>query len=169
MKASGAVKQIQRGLANVRDGRDNCGLQRRPDASSRYLGGTSVKPNIFVRDRRIYCGRPNSRNTVGWGQLPGNLLGWTCYWWNARQHMVEADMRLDPGTRTVLRYPPNCRNKFDLQSLATHEWGHAYGLLHPPRGHARLTMARLLPPCSKAPRTLGLGDWRGMRKLYGLR
>lgn len=127
-----------------------------------------MKPNISMRDGSISCGRPNGHNTVGWGQLPGDLLGWTCYWWNGRRNMVEADMRLDPGSRTVLSLPSNCTDKFDVQSLATHEWGHAYGLSHPGTGHANLTMAHLLPPCSKAPRTLGLGDWRGMRKLYGL-
>jgi len=170
MKASNAVEQIRLGLSNIRDGQDNCGLNGRPDASSRYLGRMTAKPNIFMRDGRVRCGTYNSRNTVGWGPLPGNLLGYTCYWWNRdNKNMIAADMRLDPGSRTVLRYPANCRNKFDLQSLATHEWGHAYGLLHPGAGHAKLTMAHLLPPCSKAPRTLGLGDWRGMRKLYGLR
>jgi hypothetical protein len=170
MKAFKAVDQIKRGLSNIRDGKDNCGLQGRPDASSRYLGRTTAKPNIFTRDGRVTCGTYNSRNTVGWGQLPGNLLGYTCYWWaRDSKNMIAADMRLDPGSRTVLKYPASCRNKFDLQSLATHEWGHAYGLLHPGSGHAKLTMAHLLPPCSKAPRTLGLGDWRGLRKLYGLR
>ncbi len=169
MTARGAVTAIRRGIENIRDGQDNCGLAGQPRASSDYVGSTAAKPNIVVKDGSVRCGSRNSRNTVGWGSLPGNLLGWTCYWWNARQNMVEADMRLDPSRRTVLSYPANCSSKFDLQSLATHEWGHVFGLSHPGSGHANLTMTHLLPPCSKAPRTLGLGDWRGMRKLYGLR
>ncbi|MDQ3485827.1 MAG: hypothetical protein M3445_10530, partial [Actinomycetota bacterium] len=104
MKAFKAVDQIKRGLSNIRDGKDNCGLQGRPDASSRYLGRTTAKPNISTRDGRVTCGTYNSRNTVGWGQLPGNLLGYTCYWWaRDSKNMIAADMRLDPGSRTVLK------------------------------------------------------------------
>lgn len=169
MSAAAAVRQLRLGIVNVASGQNNCGFQRHTAAHSRYVGTTTAKPNIYLRNGQLHCGSPNGRNTVGWGQLPGNLLGYTCYWWNGRQNMVEADMRLDPSRRTVIRYPSNCNFKFDLQSLATHEWGHAFGLLHPGRGHAHLTMAHLLPPCSKAPRTIGLGDWRGMRRLYGLR
>ncbi len=169
MSAGGVVRQLRLGIVNVGKGQNDCGISRQPAAPRCYVGPMNVKPNIFLRDGQLHCGRPNNRNTVGWGSLPGNQLGHTCYWWNGAQNMVEADMRLDPSRRTVLHYPANCSFKFDLQSLATHEWGHAFGLLHPGPGHARLTMAHLLPSCSKAPRTLGLGDWRGMRRLYGLR
>jgi len=169
MKPGAVVDELRRGITNVRDGQDNCGLTGKPRASSRYLGYTAKKPNIYVRNGAVRCGTSNGRSTVGWGKLPGNLLGYTCYWRNQFGRILSADMRLDPNKRMVLQYPANCTYKFDLQSLATHEWGHAYGLLHPSSGHAKLTMAPLLPPCSRAPRTLGLGDWRGMRKLYGLR
>jgi hypothetical protein len=169
MSAAAAVHQLRLGIVNVGKGQNNCGLRRQPAVASRYVGRMTVKPNIYTSNGQLHCGKPNTRSTVGWGPLPGNLLGYTCYWWNGKQNMVEADMRLDPSRRTVLHYPARCNFKFDLQSLATHEWGHAFGLLHPGPGHARLTMAHLLPPCSTAPRTLGLGDWRGMRRLYGLR
>jgi hypothetical protein len=120
-----------------------------------------------VNDGRVRCGSFNTTNKVGWGPLPRGLIGWTCYWWRGDGRMVATDMRLSRSSLVVIRFPKSCSNRYDLQSLATHEWGHSWGL-----GHVRndkLTMHHFLPACSAAFRTLGLGDWRGMRKLYGLR
>jgi predicted Zn-dependent protease len=65
---------------------------------------------------------------------------------------------IDPG--------PACRRSYDLQSVATHEFGHALGLGHV--SNPSLTMHHFAPYCSTAPRTLGRGDVRGLRALYGL-
>ena len=51
----------------------------------------------------------------------------------------------------------------------THEMGHVYGLGHTGSGHANLTMQHVLRPCSTYARTLGLGDWLGLKKMYGVR
>jgi hypothetical protein len=42
-------------------------------------------------------------------------------------------------------------------------------MAHTGSGHANLTMQHLLKPCSTYARTLGLGDWLGMNKMYGHR
>jgi hypothetical protein len=149
-------------------GRDDCGLVGSPRTAGRYLGQTTMRPNINSTQTSIACGRFNTSNTVGWGPLPG-YLGYTCYWWGSNGKMIAADMKLDPAEPIVATLPVGCTYRFDLQSLATHEWGHAYGLNHPGPEHARLTMTARLTPCSYEARTLGLGDWRGMRRLYGLR
>ncbi len=161
-----ALKQIQAGMTNMRSGRDACGLKGTPRANSEYLGTTTRSPGVAVKNGTNVCVRSDGRSIVGWGNLVNNL-GVTCAWWNSRGHLFEADMRSKPSSQIVLKYGAGCTNSLDLQSLTTHEWGHAWGL-----GHVRnpsLTMHHFLPVCSYAARTLGLGDFRGMKSLYGLR
>jgi len=162
-----ALSQIKAGMTNMRTGHNNCGLKGQPKAASKYLGTSKAGPNIRVRDGKVTCGSFNQNNVVGWGSLPGGLLGWTCYWWGSSGRMIATDMRISPSTKVVLGFPSSCTQKFDLQSIATHEWGHSWGLGHVQ--NSNLTMHHFLKPCSPAFRTLGLGDFRGMRTMYGLR
>jgi len=164
-----ALKQIQVAMTNMRSGRNDCGLSGHPRANSSYAGGTSRAPNVTIRNGNNTCSAFNRFNVVGFGKLADGMLGWTCYWWSTSggQPLIAADMKISPRDAVVLGYSRSCSNKYDLQSIATHEWGHAWGL-----GHVRnpnLTMHHFLTPCSYKLRTLGLGDFRGMKRLYGLR
>ena len=78
-------------------------------------------------------------------------------------------MVLDNGGRLVTSLPAGCTNKWDFEGTVTHEFGHAYGLGHTGNGHSNLTMEHEERPCSTYARTLGLGDWLGMKKMYGKR
>ena len=162
-----ALGQIKAGMSNMRTGHNDCGKHGRFRASSKYLGVSRRGPDIRVNDGQVSCGKLNKTNKVGWGSLPRGLLGWTCYWWRSGGKMIATDMRISRSSLVVLQFPRSCRNRYDLQSLSTHEWGHSWGLGHVRNDH--LTMHHFLPACTPAFRTLGLGDWRGMRKLYGLR
>jgi hypothetical protein len=163
------VRQIQVANANMRHGRNTCGRARLGTPAAHYTGRTTQQPNIKAGATSITCGAFNTTNTVGFGHLPGNLLGWTCYWWGSNGHLSAADIMLDNGSRLVTSIPAGCTNKWDLEGTATHEFGHAYGMDHTGAGHANLTMDHSERPCSGYARTLGLGDWLGMRKMYGLR
>ena len=83
--------------------------------------------------------------------------------------MAAADIMLDNGNRLVTRIPAGCSNKWDFEGTVTHEFGHVYGMGHTGPGHSNLTMDHSERPCSTYARTLGLGDWLGMRKMYGTR
>jgi hypothetical protein len=163
------TRQIQRANGNMRLGRNTCGKPHLRTPTSRYLGHTHSQPNVSVSGSSVRCGSFNTRNVVGFGNLPGGLLGWTCYWWNGTGRMVAADMRIDNGRYLATHLPKTCQNKWDLEGTVTHEWGHAYGMAHTGSGHQNLTMQHLLAPCSTYARTLGIGDWLGMNKLYGHR
>jgi hypothetical protein len=160
------VDQIKHANANMRKGRNTCGKPRITAPASHYLGRTSKKPNISASGPS--CGAGNELNVVGFGNLPGGLLGWTCYWFIGKR-MVGADMLLDNGPSLATKLPSSCANSWDFEGTVTHEWGHAYGLAHTGDGHSNLTMQHLLSPCSKYARTLGIGDWLGMKKMYGAR
>jgi hypothetical protein len=163
------VRQIKAADVNVRKGRNTCGKPHLRTPTSRYLGHTHSQPNVSVSGSSVRCGSFNTRNVVGFGNLPGGLLGWTCYWWNGTGRMVAADMRIDNGPYLATHLPKTCQNKWDFEGTVTHEWGHAYGMAHTGSGHQNLTMQHLLAPCSTYARTLGIGDWLGMNKLYGHR
>jgi hypothetical protein len=161
------VSQVRAANANMRKGRNTCGRAHITTPVSHYLGRTTQKPDIGAAGPS--CKAPNGTNVVGFGNLPGGLLGWTCYWWGGNGRMLEADMLIDNGKYLATKLPATCTNKWDFEGTVTHEWGHAYGLAHTGNGHANLTMQHLLSPCSGYARTLGLGDWLGMNHMYGHR
>ena len=163
------VRQIKAGNVNMRKGRNTCGRPRLGTPVAHYTGKTGARPNIKPGAHSIRCGDFNTKNVVGFGNLPGNLLGWTCYWWLGDKNMGAADIMLDNGTKLVTSIPAGCTNKWDFQGTVTHEFGHAYGMGHTGGGHANLTMDHTETACSTYARTLGLGDWLGMKKMYGTR
>ncbi|HEY3530573.1 MAG TPA: hypothetical protein VGK78_15615 [Nocardioides sp.] len=161
------VTQIRAANFHMRAGVNTCGRARLKTPASHYLGRTTAQPNINRNGPS--CGRGNTRNVVGFGNLPSGLLGWTCYWYYSTGRMAGADMMLDNGRALATHLPTNCTNKWDFEGTVTHEWGHAYGMAHTGPGHPNLTMQHELTPCSAYARTLGLGDWLGMNKMYGHR
>jgi hypothetical protein len=167
--AKTVVRQVKAANHHMRTGDNTCGRARigAPDAS--YLGRTSVRPNIKTTSTTVSCGSYNTTNVVGFGDLPGNLLGWTCFWWVDGGRINAADMMMDTGDALTAHLPDGCTDRWDFEGAVTHEMGHVYGLGHTGAGHANLTMQHLLRPCSTYARTLGLGDWLGMKKIYGVR
>ena len=163
------TRQIKVANVNMRKGRNDCGRPRLGTPVGHYTGKTKARPNINPGSHRITCGAYNTKNVVGFGNLPGDLLGWTCYWWLGSGRMGAADIMLDSGTRLVTSIPAGCTNKWDFEGTVTHEFGHAYGMGHTGPGHANLTMDHTETACSTYARTLGLGDWLGMKKMYGTR
>jgi len=163
------IRQITAANQNMRKGRNTCGRPRLQTPLSRYLGRTDVKPNIKTGSSSVTCGKANTTNVVGFGNLPGGLLGWTCYWWFSNGRMGAADIMIDTGKGLVTHLPDSCTKRWDFEGVVTHEWGHAYGMAHTGPGHSNLTMEHALRPCSRYARTLGLGDWLGMSTMYGHR
>lgn len=167
-KKSTLAHQIRRANTYIRTGHNQCGKRPITAPHSYYGGRTSVKPNITPGSYdSATCGQFNRRNVVGFGNLPGLLFGWTCIWWSSTGPLVGVDIMLGRQKQLVTKLPSSCSNRWDFEGIATHEWGHGYGLAHTGPGHASLTMQHRAAPCSTYQRTLGLGDWLGLKKLYG--
>ena len=63
--------------------------------------------------------------------------------------------------------PSGCSNRYGVEAVATHEFGHVFGLGHVSEtNHPTLTMSTAAGACSNAPYSLGLGDVRALRSLY---
>jgi hypothetical protein len=168
MSARTVVAQIRAANQNMRTGRNTCHKPRLRTPGSHYLGRTRARPHVVVSEAS--CGKPTTASIVGFGNLPQDLLGWTCYWYyNSNGRMASADIVMDNGRYLDTRLPRSCVRRYDFEGAVTHEWGHAYGLAHTGSGHANLVMQHELTPCSTYDRTLGLGDWLGMNRLYGHR
>ena len=163
------VRQVKAANRNMRLGVNTCGRRHIGAPAAKYRGRTAKKADITTTRTTVGCGSYNTTNVVAFGNLPGNLLGWTCYWWITGGRMNAADVMMDNGHALTTRIPAGCVNRWDFEGALTHEMGHVYGLAHTGSGHDNLTMQHMLLPCSTYARTLGLGDWLGMKKLYGVR
>lgn len=78
--------------------------------------------------------------------------------------MREADTAIATGMHIVDNLPAGCTNNWDLQTVMTHEWGHAFGLAHETAG-----FDEVMYPSEQACRLrrhLGNGDYHGLASLY---
>lgn len=138
-----------------------CGKTVTSRAAATYLGASSRQSAVRTDGG---CGSPDKTNVVGWSRLPAGVLGVTCVFYGSGGIATETDQRYSTGhewsTTTVCR-----AGRFDMRGVATHEWGHAYGLGHT-SASSKLVMKPSATTCDTAQRTLGSGDVRGIDALY---
>ena len=152
---------LQRG-ANAWNGTlTACGRTRTSDADNTYVRVAKQAPGVTSTGG---CTQSNRYSVSGWGTLPTGTLGLTCVWYRGDGTAVEADQRY--STRYLWNSATSCSGaRFDLRAVATHEWGHSYGLGHT-ADDTGLVMAPSGGYCDTASRTLGLGDVLGIGALY---
>lgn len=168
-----ALDNIRAGVNNMTNGINNCGYTENAwSASAAYQGDvTGVYANI---DSAGNCTSsfPDGHNTVSWENFTDSTkLGETC--WHAyyqapgaRYEMNETDIAFAKYAGIVSSFPSNCNNSYwDLQTVATHEWGHAFGLAHESSDGDEV-MYPYITPCQNR-RHLGKGDYNAMASLYG--
>jgi hypothetical protein len=155
---------VRNAVSNVTGADNDCNQTDQVGALHAYLGTTLRRPGIGATSG---CGRPDGVNVVAFGDLAGGDLAMTC-WWTLGGRVVEADVKLnkaDFGWAVNVR--PWCSRKYNIEAVATHEFGHVFGLGHVSEAsHPALTMSPSIRSCQRSEATLGLGDLRGLEKKY---
>jgi hypothetical protein len=155
------VSALRAGAAAWTGSITTCGRTVTSSASQQYLGTARQAPALTDQGG---CGASNGYSVVGWGALPAGTLGVTCIWSRSGGVAVETDQRY--STRYLWGSVATCSgNRFDFRGVATHEWGHVYGLGHVAQGTGQVMKASA-STCETAQRTLGAGDARGIAALY---
>lgn len=107
------------------------------------------------------------KNTVGWAPKPGQTLAETCTWYpygGLRPIAAdEFDMEIDPDWSWSTGSPV----KSDLQSVVTHEFGHALGLGHPPESTCPGPIMCASYRAGTLARTPQADDVAGLVAIYG--
>jgi hypothetical protein len=164
LNLSATIADIRGGNFNMTTGQNNCGFATGAfSASGAFQGNTSLFANI---DSSGNCTSrfPDGQNTVSWGPFtPASLLALTCFEFSGGT-MTEGDTYIGSNKGVVDSFPASCSNKYDLQSISTHEWGHVYGLAHETSG-----VDEVMYPTKFAcelRRHLGRGDYNAMNTYY---
>jgi hypothetical protein len=173
LTVSATLADIRQANTNLTQGINNCGFTQGSgtfDVQGAYSGNTSKFANINSA-AQCTSNFPDGQNTVSWGTFDSNhssTLALTCYEWHTNANgypvMTEADTYLGSNRNIVDSFPANCSNRYDLQSIMTHEWGHAYGLAHETGGVDEVMYPTKFS-CNNR-RHLGSGDYTAMAVLY---
>lgn len=169
LSVSKSESDIRQANTNMTRGINNCNLPGgRFDVQGAFKGNTSKFANV-TSQAKCSSRFPDGQNTVSFAPftMTGTLAA-TCFGWkitvSGSREMTEADTQIGSNRKIVDTFPSRCTNSFDLQSIMTHEWGHAYGLAHETSGPDEV-MYPFSRPCVLR-RHLGGGDWSGMDSLY---
>lgn len=161
---------IRRGGSNITSTRNACRLGDRVTAGLAYAGRTRLAANVSPGGR---CSGVDQTSVVSFGTLPRGVLAVACTSSSTSQgpnRVVASDIKIARGTVQWTTNPGarSCKNKFDLESVITHERGHTFGLGHvSERTHGNQTMStRINGPCESSQRTVGRGDVLGLDGKY---
>ena len=108
-------------------------------------------------------GGTDGQNTVGWANQSGSVLAVTCSWYNGGSPFgaaAEFDMQIDPQWAWTTAGAVG----IDLQSVITHEFGHALGLNHSSDGSAVMYASY---SAGSTKRSLTADDSAGLVAIYG--
>ncbi len=163
MTRAAATNALKRAVGNITHERNNCGRADHVSATGSYLGTTSATVDISANS---VCTTPDGKNVVGFGDLASGFVGYSCWWFTGNVN-TEADMKLNKADFRWTTTLTGCSNAFMVEAVATHEFGHVFGLGHVSEAsHANLTMSTDIDPCDNSASTLGLGDMLGLEVRY---
>ncbi|MFF3849425.1 matrixin family metalloprotease [Streptomyces sp. NPDC002328] len=169
VSAAEAHRAFDGAIGTITGTRNKCGFGDVVAARSKYHGRTHHEADI---DQQARCVSRDHVSVWDAGVLSPGVVATTCSWSRAMPNgqpdwLKEADVRFNTRDYTFTNNPAgDCKNAYDIRSVATHEAGHVFGLAHVGSGHEAQTMYTNSFACTTGARTLGRGDVLGLRALY---
>ncbi|MGY4721642.1 matrixin family metalloprotease [Naumannella huperziae] len=157
---------MQRAAASVSTGRSSsCG--NRDSALITSNRGTTSRSSQVTRDGTCPVVGDNV-NVVGWGPIDSSVLGVACSWAAIAPGLrLESDIKVNSNYKNWYVSGSSCSGqRYDLESLAVHEFGHAGGLGHVGDDESQI-MKPFINQCNLSQRSLGRGDQNGLLRHYG--
>ncbi|MDP2341050.1 MAG: matrixin family metalloprotease [Deltaproteobacteria bacterium] len=166
VSVANAELALRRATTNITRTKNSCGLEDQVTATQLFQGRTTTATQIRTSGG---CNAGDGKNVVDFGDLPAGVLGVACVWSFSDGRAAESDVRLNKADFSwTTATGSGCGNRYDIESVMTHERGHTFGLGHVDESsHGRLTMStQINGACQGAERTLGRGDVDALRALY---
>jgi hypothetical protein len=157
--------------SHISGGHNDCDIASNPAINIAFSALTTYNSNINGAENRC-AADGDGRNTVDFGNLT-SFLALTCTrhknqpGWTYRK-ITESDIRMDNTSVSWVTTTSGCTgNKYDMEAVATHEFGHWVGMGHvADDGDSDLTMSVHTASCNASARTLGKGDLKGLKVPY---
>lgn len=175
LSVDNTVDALRAAVRNIVDQQTDCpGYTDLVSATAQYEGDTNRDPDIHRVNGNSLCKvapQTDGYSTVGFGShLDSDVIMGTCAWGPNHQEALDeidqADIEINRALSfTTFGDSATCQYQYDIQNVATHEWGHAFGLDHA-KGRSTLTMFGSSDQCEVKKRTLGRGDILGLRQYY---
>lgn len=168
LTASSSIDSIRAAIGNITGADNDCGISDDVSASSSYGGTAGGSSSV----QGSSCTAADGKSLVNFGDLDSDVLAAACssYYTDRNPYrFYTGDIKINKGdfTWSTRGAAVGCAGVYDLQAVVTHEWGHIFGLAHVSESkHPMLTMSTQISPCDNSPRTLGLGDIRGLKARY---
>ena len=141
-------------LAAIQAGANAWSAQSNASISLYYMGQTSGTTLENNGKNEIFF-----RNTSN-----GGVIAETYWWYDANNHLVDADMVFYDGGFHFFTGSSGCSSGVYIEDTATHEFGHVLGLGH--SSVASATMYATASWCSTSGRSLDPDDLAGVEELY---
>ncbi len=169
---------LKRAMSNITGEKDSCGYADGVSLGASYKGSTSIGSSVGQAKNAngvyvIKCGTGDTYSVTSFGDIPSSFVAYTCDWVtydaDGPDSTISADIKYNVHDVGFTQYggKSSCRSKYDLESVATHEFGHLAGLGHVTGStHRNLTMYPTVYYCDIRNRTLARGDVLGLRQKY---
>lgn len=170
LDASAVIARTHVGGQNIDTGNNDCGFTSDQEigADVRYDGVTDKTPDFGPDGGCMNQTNTDGTNVVGFGFLTSGSAK-TCVWGDVVENGLhiarQADIRFDQFRDLFYtKRPANCYLQYGVNPVATHEFGHVFGLDHVDPDY--MTMAYNVTPCSARQSTLGRGEWERLYHVY---